>query len=166
MRDELTITSCKDSIFVKESNKVINGDASKPEQNCDMGPNKKGCPSDPWTINGGDRITIDMFKSDSTSVKFSRDNDWQNPKVTQFEYTQNDKFWFDISDIDGKGKGITGSPFFDENVMAWTDGDRTGSNTCIPIKCEKNKICQDAYQFPDDKKTHVSLSPWPPSTSH
>jgi hypothetical protein len=159
--------SCNSPIYVKENNAVFN--VNDPFR-CDMGPNKGPCPQDatqsePWTIEGGSSTTIDMYKSDGTSVKISREKSWGTvPKVTQFEYTQTpDTFFWDISDLDGQGNNRVGSPFYDQNVMAYTNGDPGNSKSCIPVKCAKNEICKDAYQFPDQKATHVSFNSFLPS---
>ncbi|EPE26685.1 Osmotin, thaumatin-like protein [Glarea lozoyensis ATCC 20868] len=149
--------SCSYPVYVKESNAIIN---QQPGFACDMGPNKGPCPAqatmtEPWTVQGGSSTSLEIHPKGATSVKISKDNDWITPKVTQFEYNQDpDKFWWDVSDIDGDGRARAGSPFFSENVMAWTDGDVGDSKTCIPVKCKKNEMCKDAYQFPDQKATH------------
>jgi hypothetical protein len=130
-----------------------------------MGPNKGPCPkvatdTEPWTIQGGSSTTIDMYKSNGTSVKISREKSWEPvPKITQFEYTQTpDTFFWDLSDLDGKGNARVGSPFENENVMAYTNGNPGGSRSCIPLKCKKNEICKDAYQTPDQTATRVSFT--------
>jgi hypothetical protein len=158
-------------VYVKESNAIIN---QQPGFACDMGPDKGPCPTqatntEPWTVQGGGSTSLEIHPKGATSIKISKDNNWITPKVTQFEYNQDpDKFWWDVSDIDGNGRARAGSPFFSENVMAWTDGDVGDSKTCIPVKCKANEMCKDAYQFPDQKATHVCLIPglsWPSFTN-
>jgi hypothetical protein len=153
--------SCDTPIYVKENNAVYN--VNDPFR-CDMGPDKGPCPPNaldttPWQIEGHSQITINMYPADGTSVKISRESKWGAvPKVTQFEYTQTpDTFFWDISDLDGEGNNRVGSPFFNDNVMAYTNGNPGGSKSCIPVKCKKNEVCKDAYQFPDQKATHVGL---------
>jgi hypothetical protein len=73
-------------------------------------------------------------------------------------------FW-DLSDLDGAGAGVTGTPFAADNVRVSPSGAGLGTGTCNVIKCAANAICQDAYQHPDDTATKVSASARPLSGS-
>ena len=63
-------------------------------------------------------------------------------------------FW-DLSNLDGAGSSVTGTPFASDNVKISPSGTGVGTGTCNVIKCTANQICADAYQHPDDTATKV-----------
>jgi hypothetical protein len=65
-------------------------------------------------------------------------------------------FW-DLSDLDGNGAALVGTPFVGDNVMITPVGDGTGVGTCVTLGCPAGQICLDAYQHPDDSDTRVSI---------
>jgi hypothetical protein len=64
-------------------------------------------------------------------------------------------FW-DLSDLDGNGAALVGTPFVGDNVMITPVGEGTGVGTCVTLGCPAGQICLDAYQHPDDSDTRVS----------
>jgi len=80
------------------------------------------------------------------------------PAILQYEYTITDgKLWFDISNLDGAGASMVGTPFYTQNVKVTPTGAGFNSkecNTCIQIKCPAGQICRDAYQEPEQQATH------------
>jgi hypothetical protein len=64
-------------------------------------------------------------------------------------------FW-DLSDLDGNGAALVGTPFAKDNVMITPVGEGTGVGTCVTLGCPAGQICLDAYQQPDDSDTRVS----------
>ncbi|CAG8950079.1 hypothetical protein HYFRA_00008312 [Hymenoscyphus fraxineus] len=138
---------CSYPIYIKQSH---NG-------GCNKGTNTKTCDgaSPPFVVKAGATYNLPMFtdKNSATSVKIAREQNMG--KVTQFEYTPTDNtmFW-DLSDIDGAGAARTGSPFKEANLKVSPVGKDLGAGTCKAIKCKKNEVCKDAYQFPDQTATH------------
>jgi hypothetical protein len=84
--------------------------------------------------------------------------------ILQFEYklapasppTPQVLYW-DLSDLDGVGGGLVGSPFHNENVKATPYNNGTGLNGCHQIRCPQGKLCRAAYDTPNDVDTRVSL---------
>ncbi|KAK1753032.1 hypothetical protein QBC47DRAFT_462710 [Echria macrotheca] len=98
----------------------------------------------PWTIPSGTVRRFDWIKDSGTAIKISRDPAWGSG-ILQFE---------DISDLDGRGPGLLGSPFRDDNVKITPTGPGSGSGTCVQVRCPAGSVCRDAYQQPDDLKTN------------
>ncbi len=65
--------------------------------------------------------------------------------------------YWDLSDLDGSGPGLVGTPFYNYNVKVSPTGDGQGAGTCLQIKCPSGKVCLDAYQSPDEAKTRVRI---------
>lgn len=115
--------------------------------------------SQPWTISPGtgqsilglDYITDGI----GTSVKISKDDVADG--ILQFEYNvvqgEYGGLYWDLSDLDGSGGGLVGTPFRDQNVKVSPTGNGSGTGTCVTIRCEANKTCYDSYQHPDDPNT-------------
>lgn len=96
---------------------------------------------------------INFGGGQGTSVKIARDASFRNGML-QFEYTiPNDGIYWDLSDLDGHTAGMTGSPFFHDNVKVSPTGAGRGQGTCLQIRCPAGKVCHDAYQRPNDVKT-------------
>jgi hypothetical protein len=88
----------------------------------------------------------------------------QRSGILQFEYklapasppTPQVLYW-DLSDLDGVGGGLFGSPFHHENVKATPYNNGTGLNGCHQIRCPQGKLCREAYDTPNDVDTRASL---------
>jgi hypothetical protein len=65
-------------------------------------------------------------------------------------------FW-DLSDLDGNGANMVGTPFTADNVKATPVGPGSGVGTCLTLSCAANDVCLAAYQQPDDVDTKVSI---------
>jgi hypothetical protein len=65
--------------------------------------------------------------------------------------------YWDLSDLDGVGGGLVGSPFHNENVKATPYSNGTGLNGCHQIRCPQGKLCRAAYDTPNDVDTRVSV---------
>lgn len=75
----------------------------------------------------------------------------------QYEYTvAPDGIYWDLSDLDGQGRGLVGTPFRQDHVKVTPSGIGVGGGTCIKVRCPANTICVDSYQAPDEAKTRVS----------
>jgi hypothetical protein len=61
--------------------------------------------------------------------------------------------YWDLSNLDGAGAGLVGTPFAADNVKVSPTGNGAGAGTCLQIRCKANTVCLDAYQTPDDPKT-------------
>lgn len=59
----------------------------------------------------------------------------------------------DLSDLDGRGPGLVGTPFRNDNVKISPTGPGSGQGTCVKIRCAAGKVCLDSYQHPDDPNT-------------
>ena len=130
---------------------------------CDFGVNGN-CISDgdtPWTIAPGTgESTLELgYIADGigTSVKISKDD--VSEGVLQFEYNvvqgEFGGLYWDLSDLDGSGGGLVGTPFRDQNVKVTPTGNGAGQNTCVVIRCKANDVCLDSYQHPDDPNTRT-----------
>jgi hypothetical protein len=94
-----------------------------------------------------------IANGDGTSVKISKTSDFGSG-ILQFEYTMSsDGLYWDLSDLDGAGSGLVGTPFANDNVKVSPTGDGEGSGTCVKIRCAAGTVCTDAYQNPDDNNT-------------
>ncbi len=67
--------------------------------------------------------------------------------------------YWDLSDLDGRGADLVGTPFANDNVKISPVGNGTGTGNCVPITCPAGQICVDAYLLPEETKTRVSH--WP-----
>jgi Bys1 family protein len=99
----------------------------------------------PWIKNG-----------QGTSVKIAKDSSFGKILQVEYTFTGPTLFW-DLSNLDGSGASITGTPFAGDNVKISPSGAGVGSGTCKAIKCTADKTCADAYQHPDDTATKVSF---------
>lgn len=122
---------------------------------CDYGPDGT-CISQggsPWYIpagNGGS-ILNHAWDGSAVSLKFSKDG--VSSGVLQFEYTQDSGIWWDLSDLDGSGAGLVGTPFANDNVGVTPTGNGAETGTCVKIRCAAGSVCLDSYQHPDDPNT-------------
>ena len=112
--------------------------------------------AEPWTLNPGQQgLTIPWINNgQGTSIKIAKDSSFG--QILQFEYcvTGPTLFW-DLSNLDGAGASVTGTPFASDNIKISPSGTGVGTGTCNVIKCTANQICADAYQHPDDTATKV-----------
>lgn len=111
--------------------------------------------SRPWTINKGQILGFDWIADgQGSSLKLSRAG---RTGVLQFEYAlatgQYGGLYWDLSDLDGSGNGLVGTPFRDANVKVSPTGNGSGQGTCVKIRCRANQVCLDSYQHPDDPNT-------------
>ena len=112
--------------------------------------------SQPWRLgpgNGGS-ILNHPWRGEAVSLKISKNG---VPGVLQFEYSRTSGewggLWWDLSDLDGKGNGLVGTPFAKNNVGVSPTGNGSGKGTCVKIRCRAGKVCLDSYQHPDDPNT-------------
>ncbi|KAJ3136781.1 hypothetical protein HK100_001285 [Physocladia obscura] len=121
---------------------------------CNYGPggSASNCGGD-WAI-APNSITNFPWIADSegTSVKISKSG---VSGILQFEYTLSDNLYWDLSDLDGSGPGLVGTPFSGDNVKVSPTGNGSGSGTCVQLKCPAGQLCVDAYQNPDDSDTRA-----------
>jgi len=116
--------------------------------------------SSPWVIPSGtgDSILGLDYIADGvgTSVKIAKDGGPEG--ILQFEYNvvmdgdYRGLYW-DLSDLDGSGPGLVGTPFFYDNVKVTPTGNGVGMGTCVTIRCTAGQVCLDSYQHPDDPNT-------------
>ncbi|KAG9256200.1 uncharacterized protein F5Z01DRAFT_634529 [Emericellopsis atlantica] len=127
--------------------------------NCDHGPDGR-CIRDggvPWYIppGSGQSILSHAWDGETVSLKLSKDG--SPPGVLQFEYSQTfgewGGIWWDLSDLDGSGNGLVGTPFRNDNVGVTPTGSGSGQGTCVKIRCGAGSVCLDSYQHPDDPNT-------------
>ncbi|KAK0386146.1 hypothetical protein NLU13_5983 [Sarocladium strictum] len=125
---------------------------------CEQGPD--GCINEghpPWYLapGNGDSILNHAWDGDAVSLKIGKDG--VPDGVLQFEYTQSfgewGGIWWDLSDLDGSGGGLVGTPFANDNVGVTPTGNGSGQGTCVNIRCEAGRVCLDSYQQPDDPNT-------------
>lgn len=117
---------------------------------CNKGANGK-CGSAPYSLKTG--VTQELrYDTDGqgTSVKIAKKG---VSGFLQFEYTVSNGLWWDLSDLDGRGAGLVGTPFAKDNVKVTPTGKGAGTNTCVVIRCKAGKVCLDSYQHPDDPNT-------------
>ncbi|KAI9650225.1 hypothetical protein NHQ30_000238 [Ciborinia camelliae] len=155
----LTINNwCSEDVYIYKSN---NG-------GCNAGSNG-ACSTDsnasPWRIpagNGASSILNLPWDTDGqgTAVKIAKTSDWQTtPPILQFEYTwvtgQYSALYWDLSDLDGSGSGLVGTPFMNDNVKVSPTGTGSGSGTCNKLRCASGALCKDAYNTPDQAATRA-----------
>ncbi|CAM1501405.1 Fc.00g105670.m01.CDS01 [Cosmosporella sp. VM-42] len=118
---------------------------------CDYGTNSKVCGSSPFVVNTNSVLGFDWIVDGAgTSMKISKPG---VAGVLQFEYAVSDGIYWDLSDLDGDGPGLVGTPFGYDNVKVTPTGNGFGSGTCLKIHCRAGQTCLDSYQHPDDKNT-------------
>uniref|UniRef100_A0A8H7KCF0 Antigenic thaumatin-like protein n=1 Tax=Bionectria ochroleuca TaxID=29856 RepID=A0A8H7KCF0_BIOOC len=124
---------------------------------CDSGPDGVCVTAGgtPWTIKKGGISTFDWIANgDGTSLKISKKG---VEGVLQFEYAmatgEYGGLYWDLSDLDGKGNGLVGTPFFNDNVKVSPTGKGVGTGTCVQLRCTAGQTCVDSYQHPDDPNT-------------
>lgn len=83
--------------------------------------------------------------------------------ILQFEYTvdqdEDPGIYWDLSNLDGAGSGLVGTPFANDNVKISTTGDGSNVNSCNKIRCPAGQVCDGAFlAYNDDAKVH-----WCPS---
>ncbi|KFH48422.1 hypothetical protein ACRE_006710 [Hapsidospora chrysogenum ATCC 11550] len=129
---------------------------------CDFGQDGK-CISDggrPWVIppgSGNSILGLDYIADGvGASVKIAKDGGPAG--VLQFEYNvvnggNYGGLYWDLSDLDGSGPGLVGTPFFHDNVKVTPTGKGSGTGTCVIIRCTAGQVCLDSYQHPDDPNT-------------
>ncbi|KAH8172877.1 hypothetical protein LIA77_07132 [Sarocladium implicatum] len=135
---------CKQQVTIKVSK----------EGGCDTGPD--GCTRDgnePWRLKHGKKPSIWRHKwnGSAVSVKIGKKG---KKGILQYEYS-NDAggHWWNISDLDGKGGGLVGSPFRGNHVGVTVSGKGAGVGNCTNIRCPPHKVCHDSYQDPYEEKT-------------
>jgi len=125
---------------------------------CNMGPNDK-CQGTsgaaPWTVSSGSILRLDWIRDSGTSIKISKNDADFRSGILQFEYTyaSNSGIYWDLSDLDGKGAGLVGTPFRNDNVKISPTGNGSGQGTCVKVRCPAGNVCLDSYQHPDDPNT-------------
>ncbi len=147
----LMTSRCEEPVYIWQSN---NGD-------CDKGPNglcfwQEG--SAPWPVDSGTILQLDWIANNfGTAVKIAK-TQADNDGILQFEYTMgNGGNYWDLSNLDGLGANLVGTPFSSDNVriVPIGPGTGTGGGHCEPILCPGGQTCTDAYLNPEDTKTHV-----------
>lgn len=127
---------------------------------CDYGMDGN-CGSAPWVIPAGTGNSIlnlgYITDGIGTSIKISKDG--VSSGVLQFEYTvasgQFGGLYWDLSDLDGSGGGLVGTPFANDNVGISPTGNGANTGTCVQIRCAAGQVCLDSYQTPDDANTRT-----------
>ncbi|TGO18087.1 hypothetical protein BTUL_0012g00310 [Botrytis tulipae] len=117
----------------------------------------------PWIIKAGKGSSSTLtlpWDTDGhgTSIKIAKTSNWKTtPSVLQFEYAwttgQYSSLYWDLSDLDGSGAGLVGTPFMNDNVKITPTGTGSGSGTCVKLKCPAGALCKDAYNTPDQTAT-------------
>ncbi|KAK5661793.1 hypothetical protein OQA88_9895 [Cercophora sp. LCS_1] len=125
---------------------------------CNQGPNGicQGKPgAAPYVLPSGTITRLDWVRDSGTSLKISKNDASFNSGLLQFEYTwaSNSGIFWDLSDLDGRGPGLVGTPFRNDNVKISPTGNGSGQGTCVKIRCGAGKVCLDSYQHPDDPNT-------------
>ncbi len=121
-------------------------------KNCDAGPD--GVCGHSVQINPGNIYNLQWIENgQGTSVKISKGDAGFGSGILQFEYTKNDALWWDLSDLDGRGPSLVGTPFRGDNVKVSPTGNGSGQNTCLKIRCQAGQVCLDSYQHPPDHNT-------------
>jgi len=124
-----------------------------------------------WDITPGSVQDIPIFPiSAGVSIYISKQPGVWGNGILQFEYTPytQDGFFYDLSDIDGSGPGLSGSIFANDNVLITPNPQNWGFNltgkaapaaggNCKQVNCQAGLTCADAYQHPSDNQVvHVS----------
>lgn len=106
----------------------------------------------PWKLKGGGKsVWRHSWTGEAVSVKISKQG---KDGILQFEYTHEaEGLWWNISDLDGEGPGLIGTPFRHDRVGVTPSGAGSGVGTCVKIRCKRDEVCLDSYQHPDDPKT-------------
>lgn len=119
-----------------------------------------GCTADgsePWRLEPGtgESIATVEYIEDGVgaSIKISKDD--VPDGVLQFEYNVSDFLYYDLSDLDGNGGGLVGTPFADQNVKVTPTGNGALIDHCIEIRCTANEVCLGSYQDPNDVNTNT-----------
>jgi hypothetical protein len=146
----LTICRCSQPVYIYQSN----------DGGCDKGPNGicQGQPgAAPYTLPPGTQGQSIAWinNGQGTSVKVAKDPSFGQILQVEYTFTGPTLFW-DLSNLDGAGASVTGTPFAADNVKISPSGAGLGTGTCNVIKCTANQVCADAYQHPDDTATKVS----------
>lgn len=121
---------------------------------CETG--KGGCIGEgnkPWHLGPGkDKTTWKhSWAGEAISIKIGKEG---HEGILQFEYSSKPEgIWWNLSDLDGEGPGLVGTPFRDDNVGVTPNGNGVGQGTCVKIRCAANSVCLDSYQHPDDPNT-------------
>jgi hypothetical protein len=133
---------CNKDVFIRTSQ----GDQ------CEMG--KGGCINDgfkPWKVPKGKHTWSQEWLGMSVSVKISKDGE---EGILQYEYSHEPAgLWWNLSDLDGEGPGLVGTPFRADDVGITPSGNGYMVGDCVDIRCKANEVCLDSYQHPDDPKT-------------
>lgn len=114
--------------------------------------------SAPWAVGpgtGGSIINLPLIVDGAgTSIKISKDG---VGGILQYEYAvatgEFGGMYWDLSDLDGSGAGLVGTPFAGDNVKVTPTGNGAQVNTCVTIRCAAGTTCLDSYQHPDDPNT-------------
>jgi len=149
---------CGKPVYIWQSN---NG-------SCDFGPAHETLQHDafgtpfcpiaiPWAVAPGQTQSLDWISNKyGTSVKISY-SPIDNNGILQYEYTAGgDTFYWDVSNLDGLGANLVGTPFANDNVKITPVPGQVGNPDCQEITCAAGQTCLDAYQHPWDPKTKVS----------
>ncbi|KAK0390633.1 hypothetical protein NLU13_0137 [Sarocladium strictum] len=114
---------------------------------CDKGPD--GCTrdgSEPWKLGGNKKKSVwrHAWQGDAVSVKIGKKG---KDGILQYEYSHNGAgLWWNLSDLDGKGPGLVGTPFRSDRVGITPSGEGSGQGNCVKIRCKPD-------ENPDDPKT-------------
>jgi hypothetical protein len=150
------MTGCYEDVYIYQSN---NG-------GCDSGPNgicSSAAGAAPFVVPAGNGnpsvLALGLVANgEGTSTKISKTTAFNTGEL-QFEYTVNESgtvgiFW-DISELDGAGAGLVGTPFAGDNVKVTPTGDGASVNTCNTIRCAANQPCAGAFTDPnEDEDVH------------
>ena len=126
---------------------------------CNLGPNEicqGSAGAAPWAVVPGAVAHFARFGWDvGTSIKIAKDDPTLASGILQFEYTwrSDDGIYWNLSDLDGRGAGLVGTPFADDSVVVTPTGAGVGEGTCAEIRCEAGAVCADSYQHPEDHNT-------------
>ncbi|KAK0667481.1 hypothetical protein QBC41DRAFT_395904 [Cercophora samala] len=115
------------------------------------------CFKEPWNIAQGGSERLPIRKRDmGVSVKMSKGDPDFKSGLFQFEYCHtegrdpyNGLYW-NLSDLDGKGASLVGSPFYHDHVKVTPSGRGFGQGDCVTIRCAADQTCYNSFQFPED----------------
>ncbi|QSZ29716.1 hypothetical protein DSL72_004233 [Monilinia vaccinii-corymbosi] len=154
----LTINNwCSQDVYIYKSNKG----------GCNVGTNgacSTASNASPWGIKAGkgasSMLTL-LWDTDGhgTSIKIAKTSNWKTtPPILQFEYAwttgQYAALYWDLSNLDGSGSELVGTPFKNDNVNISPTGTGSGSGSCVKLKCPAGVPCKDAYNTPEQEATH------------
>jgi hypothetical protein len=79
--------------------------------------------------------------------------------VLEFEWTITDQIYWDLSNLDGGGRGKPGNVFLNQNVKVSPNRDMAGQYPqCVQLRYPMGTVCEGAYNdSPNDPGTHVRL---------